>query len=247
MYVYETTNLVNGKKYIGVSVTKENSDNYLGSGVLLKRAIKKYSVESFIKIIIKEFESEKDARDYERNLIEKLNAINDENYYNLVAGGYGGGVRRHPVSDETKKKISDGNKGNKLTRKRILEMGKPTLKYSLDGNFINRYETKADAETDIKSKMTRLTFNKICKIKGFLWKYQVGEIEDKIISSNDLDNNKKNKLSKAFSKLSKDDVINLVKDKELGLTYKEISEKYGVTISCAYEIVIGKTYKWVWI
>ena len=45
-YIYETTNLINGKKYIGQhrgSFDKE----YKGSGTLLRRAIKKYGKENF--------------------------------------------------------------------------------------------------------------------------------------------------------------------------------------------------------
>jgi len=30
------------------------------------------------------------------------------------------------------------------------------------------------------------------------------------------------------------------------VSYKELSIKYNITESCVYEIVIGKTYKWVW-
>jgi hypothetical protein len=246
MYVYETTNLINGKKYIGVSVTKLNSDNYLGSGILLKRAIKKYGVNSFTKVILKTFELEEDARNYEKELIEKLNAIDDKNYYNLVAGGYGGGVRNHPVTDETRKKISESHKGKKLTRKQVIGMAKSTLQYDLDGNFIKEFETKADAENEINSKMNRLIGDKICRIKGFLWRYKNGEIEQKIQSSKNLDNDKKNKLSKIVGKLSKEEALSLVKDKEIGLTYLELSKKYDVSQSCAYEIVTGKTYKWIW-
>ena len=216
MYVYETTNLVNGKKYIGVSITKENSNSYLGSGILLKRAIKKYGVDSFKKIILKEFDLEKDARNYERYLIEELNAVNDENYYNLVVGGYGGGVKKHPVSEETKTKISNSHKGKILSRKQVIEMGKVTLQYDLDGKFINRYDTKADAEKVINAKMTKLSADKILFIKGYLWKYQNGEIENKIKSYDEIKLRYNSNVSKLVGKLSKVDVINLVKDKENG-------------------------------
>lgn len=45
-FIYETTNLKNGKKYIGKHYGELN-DSYLGSGTLLKKAIEKYGKESF--------------------------------------------------------------------------------------------------------------------------------------------------------------------------------------------------------
>ena len=44
MVIYKTTNLVNGKSYVGMD--SKNDPNYLGSGKLLKRAVKKYGRES---------------------------------------------------------------------------------------------------------------------------------------------------------------------------------------------------------
>lgn len=45
-YIYKTTNLINGRIYIGLKTGEFNSD-YFGSGVLIKRAIKKYGKENF--------------------------------------------------------------------------------------------------------------------------------------------------------------------------------------------------------
>ena len=47
MIIYKTTNLVNGKIYIGKD--KNNNPSYLGSGKILKLAIKKYGKENFTK------------------------------------------------------------------------------------------------------------------------------------------------------------------------------------------------------
>jgi hypothetical protein len=55
MIIYKTTNLINGKIYIGKD--SKNNSKYLGSGLLLKRAILKYGKENFKKEILEECSS----------------------------------------------------------------------------------------------------------------------------------------------------------------------------------------------
>jgi len=50
MVVYLTTNLINGKKYIGMD--SNNNPKYIGSGTLILKAIKKYGKENFKKEIL---------------------------------------------------------------------------------------------------------------------------------------------------------------------------------------------------
>ena len=59
-YIYETTNLINGKKYIGKHKSNKFDTWYLGSGIVLKKAIKKYGRENFQTIIIEKIYTNKD-------------------------------------------------------------------------------------------------------------------------------------------------------------------------------------------
>ena len=82
--VYKTTNLVNGKYYIGVH--KKNGRGYLGSGKIMKQAIRKYGRKNFHREILASFTNEQDAYDHEAELVDDT-LINDPMCYNIHLGG----------------------------------------------------------------------------------------------------------------------------------------------------------------
>lgn len=84
--VYETTNLINGKRYIGVHASSRCRDHYLGSGTVLKAAIKKYGRENFQRKILKLFTDARSAYAYEQQIVN-ADLIKSEQYYNLTLGG----------------------------------------------------------------------------------------------------------------------------------------------------------------
>jgi len=86
MIIYKTTNLINGKFYIGKDA--KNNKSYLGSGKLLKHAIQKYGKENFKKEILEYCIDFKHLDEREIYWIHKYNAIEDG--YNLTEGGSGG-------------------------------------------------------------------------------------------------------------------------------------------------------------
>jgi group I intron endonuclease len=91
MYIYITTNKINGKIYIGKSVKDINkSTDYIGSGLLLKRAINKYGKENFHKDILYYTEDSKHLNKIEKYFIKLFDARNISIGYNIAEGGIGG-------------------------------------------------------------------------------------------------------------------------------------------------------------
>lgn len=103
-YIYITTNLVNGKKYIGQHRANEYDDKYFGSGSVLRKAIQKYGIENFINEILSVCETEEELNEQEIYFIQKYKATDNPDFYNLCSGGYLAGTDNTVwvYNDETK-------------------------------------------------------------------------------------------------------------------------------------------------
>src|ERR1700690_1413882 len=103
MTIYKTTNLIDGKIYVGKEMNKPNS--YLGSGIYILRAIRLYGKENFKKEILEYCESEKQLNEREKFWIKELDAINPEIGYNITDGGEGGDTfTNNPNKENIRKK-----------------------------------------------------------------------------------------------------------------------------------------------
>jgi hypothetical protein len=86
--VYKIINKLNGHYYIGVHSTLDIDDGYMGSGTLMRRAIRKYGAGNFRREILFIYESREEAFIKEAELVN-VDTLKDPNCYNLVLGGKG--------------------------------------------------------------------------------------------------------------------------------------------------------------
>ncbi len=102
--VYTTTNMKNGKMYIGIHSTVDMDDGYLGSGSKLKEDIKKYGKDDFIKQVMHVFDTREEAFACEHDIVTQ-GIVEDPAFYNQIVGGKG-----CTMTDEIKEKISKTKK-----------------------------------------------------------------------------------------------------------------------------------------
>jgi len=116
-FIYKTTNLINGKMYIGqCSFGRINGwKNYLGSGTYFKRALKKYGCENFKRDIIYLAKTVEILDAVEIACIKHFNAVESDMYYNIKETAKGGDTfSTNPNKEKTRalyRKIRSG-KGN---------------------------------------------------------------------------------------------------------------------------------------
>lgn len=111
--IYRTTNLVNGKTYIGQHCYKDIDDDYLGSGLEILKAIKKYGKENFRKdILLLDIETREEADRFERCAIF-FERLNHKAEYNISNGGhdYKGQSVYHTPWNKGRKGLVPWNKG----------------------------------------------------------------------------------------------------------------------------------------
>lgn len=122
--VYQTTNLLNNKIYIGLHETEDLNDSYLGSGILLKQAIKKYGSNNFKKEILFVYNNKTDMIDKEKELVSEA-FINRRDTYNLSKGGFGMSTLPEHVKTKAIAKMKRTKQSQDLTlisEKRIKNM-----------------------------------------------------------------------------------------------------------------------------
>ena len=127
--IYQTTNKINEKIYIGKHQTKNINDAYYGSGKAIVNAIKLHGKENFSKEVLFVFDNEAEMNLKEKELITEEFVLREDTY-NLGVGGEGGPhFKGKTFSEESRRKISESNRKTKKffseeSRARLSEHGK---------------------------------------------------------------------------------------------------------------------------
>lgn len=101
-YIYKITNINSGKFYIGSHKTEDLNDGYFGSGIYLKRAIKRYGRNAFVKENIQYCQSEDEMIKRET---EYLQMFRESNVYNLKFCSSGGNTRELYTNEQKREYI----------------------------------------------------------------------------------------------------------------------------------------------
>jgi len=156
MYIYKTTNKLNGKIYIGLSTKSvEESVDYLGSGTVIQLSIEKHGKENFIKEILEEgISNESLLCDLEVYWIKTLKSTDRSIGYNIHEGGAFGGWAKnfynHPNHKQISKKLSESGKGRVVS-----EETKEKIRQSMIGK--NTGNTSFKGRTHTKEALEKLS------------------------------------------------------------------------------------------
>lgn len=161
--VYITTNKCNGKFYIGVHKTNPDVfDGYIGDGIYRQsnackkfafhRAVRKYGYENFIRTTIQVFDTEQEAFELEKTLVNPI-LLKSKNCYNTALGG------KSNSCDEYKKRV---------------------YQFTLNGEFITSYSSVLEAAKSIdqsniyviKKAIRNNCLGTTNSSYGFFWSYK---------------------------------------------------------------------------
>lgn len=95
--IYKITNLINGKFYIGKHATEDVHDDYMGSGIIMKKAHQEYGIHNFKKEILFIFNNKTEMENKEHELVTR-EFIEKNNTYNTKSGGKGSKPRKEKPS-----------------------------------------------------------------------------------------------------------------------------------------------------
>lgn len=125
-FVYEWTNKLDGKKYLG-SHKGTIDDGYTGSGKRFINAVNKYGIENFERAIVEYIEKEEDILIREQHYLDTIECAKNPLYYNIAPNAGGGDCGNgEKISKSRKKRFANGlvisNKGKAMKEEQKIKL-----------------------------------------------------------------------------------------------------------------------------
>jgi len=169
-FIYKTTNLINGKYYIGMHSTSNLKDGYLGSGTYLRRSIRKYGKENFKCKILEFCRDREELVKREQELVHE-ELIKDPLCMNLKLGGSGG------FSSEVAKL------GRAAVNKILLQKYGENFRQIIGQRFAEKLKSSSEERLLFSDKCRKGWLKKGYKPKTFLNKKHTDETKLKMSKS----------------------------------------------------------------
>jgi len=246
-YVYITTNLINGKQYVGDHSANNLKDKrYIGSGQLIIKAIKKYGKENFKKEILEHFKTKQEAFNAQEKYIKEHDTLVPNGYNISPKGGHNvkgcfSEVSKYKISNSLKETYKNnpelrenlrmkatGRKASEETIKILRTVDRSKWKISEEGlQHIKEFAKKPKSEETKK----KLSDSHKGKKHTEETKRKIGKASKgrKNPNSYFITNNPNKKLSAS----DKENIKNRLKHNE---RVSNIAKDYNVTLSVIYII-----------
>lgn len=195
--VYIHTNLINKKRYIGITSKKPEHRWLEGRGYKDNRyfgnAIAKYGWDSFSHEVVFEDLTRSEAVDLEKLLIATFRTQDRRYGYNMTAGGDGTlgyypsaetraklseARRKENLSEETLRRRSEGLRGRKFSDEHKKKIGDGNSKainmITKDGEYIRSFRGASDAELELgisHSHISQCCTGKRKTAGGYMWEF----------------------------------------------------------------------------
>ena len=135
-YIYKTTNIVNGKYYIGMHSTDNLEDGYIGSGKRLWYSVKKYGKENHKVEILEHLPNRCSLIEREKELVNE-SLLKETLCMNMRLGGEGGYIKEEYTKKGGSNMLKKMWKDNDFRKKQIKRISEQTKQKWVNGVFKN--------------------------------------------------------------------------------------------------------------
>ena len=254
-FIYITTNMINGKRYIGQKKFCHGWKTYLGSGTLFRKSLNKYGKENFKRDIVAIAYTKEELNNLEIQFIRNYNANDKDKFYNITEGGEGclglsgelNSMYGKHHTKEAKEKIRKANSGenNYFYGKHHTEEARKKISEANKGKYIGNKSIFSKSVICID---TKETFGSSREAER-KYKYKAGTISACCSKENMTAYNKVWMYLEDYNKLSSEEIEKLYKRNKQGIngefnpkareviclntlekfkTLKEAGEKYSI-------------------